>query len=94
MKIDTKQIVNNLAGKAYQSDEKDLTLGAVIAESLASSGTGGKMKIYILAQKAYTSDSIEVDEADMSLIKRCVEECKSYNNVILGQALAMLEEAK
>ncbi len=71
-----------------------IIVGMVVAEALAGDRTGGKMKLFLLAQKAFDEAELEVDAADLALIKRAVEQCTSYNNVIVGQALAALEEAK
>lgn len=94
MKIKTGEKVLTLKGEAYQQNDQDLLVGHVIAEALAGDRTGGKMKMFLLAQKAYSEAELEVDQADMTLIKKSVEECTSYNNVIIGQVLAKLEEVK
>lgn len=95
MKIKAESRMVTLTGEDYKTgDGKEITLGMVLAEGLASSEAGGKMKSYTLASKLYSGVDVEVDAADMVLIKKAVEECKTYNNLILGQALLMLEEAK
>lgn len=96
MKIDCSQVITTLKGEPYKIDGRELTLGDVVAEALAADQTGGKMKLYALAQKAVKSADMEVDAADLALIKRAVETCRSYqgNAVILGQALEKLEEVK
>lgn len=95
MQIDSKKQLLTLTGKTYETPEKEpLTLGMVIAEALASSETAGKMKSYILAKKFYDQTSVEIDAADLSVIKKSVEACRSYNNLILGQTLSLLEEIK
>lgn len=95
MQIDLKQPISTLAGEPYKTAEgSELTLGNVIAESLATDTTEGKMKLYILAQKAYSEKTMEVDTADLALIKRAIQTNKSYNALILGQAELKLEEIK
>ncbi len=94
MKIETGKIINNLKKEPYKDGDINLTVGMVIAEALAGDRTGGKMKLFLLAQKAFDNETIEVDAADLGLIKHAVEQCVSYNNVIVGQALAAIEEAK
>lgn len=94
MQLDSSIVVNTLTGKPYQGDGEDLIIGKVIAESLATDQTGGKMKMYALAEKCYSGDIFEVDVADLILMKKSVEECKSYNNIILGQTLLALEAVK
>lgn len=95
MKIDASRVLVSLGGEDYtDADGKKLTLGGVLAESLATTTEGGKMKTYTLAQRCYAGGEVEVDAADMALIKKATEACKSYNNLVVGQALALLEEAK
>jgi len=96
MKIQASLPLTNLKGQPYEIGEEKapLTLGAVIAECLATDTTAGKMKIYALATKFYTTDTVEVDSADMIMIKKAVEENKSYGALILGQVLTLLEESK
>lgn len=93
MKIDTGKAIINLKGEDYTSDGKNLTVGHVLAEALAASDMGGKMKLFLLAQKCYAAESVEMDEVDLSLTKKAVEVCKSYNNIIIGQTLLALEAA-
>lgn len=97
MKIPLKKKLINLKGDPFKTSEGDeLTLGLVIAEALISNPSEGKMKMYVLAQKAYTDKDLEVDSADLILIKKIVGEAKIYNgnNAILGQVLLLLEEVK
>lgn len=94
MTLNTKQVLKNLKGEEITSGDEPFTLGTVIANVLSSVESGGKMKLYILAQKAHDQDSIELDAADVALIKNALETSKIYQNVVLGQALVMLEEAK
>ncbi len=95
MKIQLTKTINTLAGQPYQAEVgKDLTLGAVLAEILATDTAGGKMKLFTLAQKAYTEKEMDVDQADFSLIKSAVEKTQAYpgNAIIIGQVLEVLEK--
>lgn len=96
MKIKLSQEIKTLTGDSYKTESGPLTLGVVIAEALTTDQTLGKMKAFALAQKAYSGKEMEVDAADLVVIKKAVEQCKSYNGnpIILGQALTLLEEAK
>ncbi len=95
-KINTAQPINTLAGVQYKdASGNPVTLGMVIAESMAAETTGGKMKIYALATAAYSGKTMEVDDADLALIKRVLETTNVFNSAIInGQALLMLEEVK
>ena len=92
MKINAKQPVLTLKGEQYKSGEEGVTVGSVISDILATDQTGGKMKLFILAKKFYEEKEVELDEADISLVKKAVESCKGWNNVILGQILTILEK--
>lgn len=90
MKINTKNKLKDLAGK-----EIDLTVGEAIGEILAASETGGKMKLFILAQKFYQStEPIEVDKSDLELVKKTIEESKTYKPIVSGQLLVIIEDVK
>lgn len=91
MKINTGKVLMTLKGEPYQADGQDLTVGHVLAEALAGLDAGGKMKLFILAQKCYGAQEVEMDEVDLGLTKKAVEACKTYNNLIVGQALLALE---
>ncbi len=91
MQIQANKVVTTLSGKPYTSDGKELTVGNVIAEALAGDTTGGKFKLYTLAQKFWNEPEVEVDAADLGLIKTAVENTKTYNNIIIGQVLGLLQ---
>lgn len=86
--------MKNFKGDAFKLDGKVLTLGSALSEALAMSREGGKMKLFILAQKLATEKIVEVDKADFELIKKTVEKSEVYANVILGQALMTLDSIK
>lgn len=94
MKINTKIPVLTLSGKPYKgAEDKDLTLGDVLMESLAGSKVGGKMKMYALIDLISKNDVVSVDAADIVMIKKAVEE-SNYNNIVAGQVLLELEAIK
>lgn len=96
MKIDYSQVLYTLAGNPYKVEDKDLTLGDIVAEALATDQSTGKMKLYALAQTAFKKEVCEIDSADLALIKKALEGCPSYtgNALILGQSLELLEKVK
>lgn len=91
MKINAQAPVKTLAGENYKSGDKDISVGSVIADILAQDQTGGKMKLYSLAKRFFDDKEVEIDEADAALVKKAVEESKSYNNIIIGQILLLLK---
>jgi len=86
MKIQTKQFIKNLKG-----EDTDLKVGEAISNILLSAKEGGKMKMFVLAQDLYSKEEVELDEADLALVKRAVESCEIYNNLVTGQLLVMLK---
>lgn len=90
-KIDLTQNLFNLKGEPFKNDEQPFTLGEFLASVLSIAPEGGKMKLYSLAKRAATEETIEVDSADLALLKQSVESAKGYNNVIAGQALEILD---
>lgn len=89
MKINCKIILKDLNRK-----DIDLTFGQALGQILVNSSTKGGMKIYILADKLANEKLLEIDIADLSLIKKEVEETKVYNNLIIGQCQLLLEDIK
>lgn len=94
MKINTKQTLKNLAGNDIKTlEDKVLTVGESISNILLSAKEGGKMKLYVMAQKFYTDEEIEVDDADLTLVTKAIESTESgYTALITGQLLILLSK--
>ena len=48
------------------------------------------MKYFILAQKFYTGKEVDLDTADLELVKKAIEKTDQYNNLVNGQLLLLL----
>jgi len=103
MKIKTNETIKDLKGKGIKMPSKDnldkdskedFTVGEALSNILVAHKAGGKMKMYILAQKCATQKEFDVDKADLSLIKEAVENTAQYNNLVNGQLLVMLDGVK
>jgi len=97
MKINTKIAIKDLAGNPIptgKDDKTDFTLGMALSNILVDTTKGGKMKLFILAQKIYSDEEVEIDEADLAIIKSAVEETENYNNLVNGQILQILSGLK
>lgn len=95
MQINTKIILKNLKGICLENEEKEpFTMGEAISNILLYDKAGGKMKCFILAEKMYKNKSVEIDEADLSLIKESIQRTELYNNIVNGQLLTFIEELK
>lgn len=95
MHINASLKIKTLKGEPFKTVDGDMTLGVVLAEVFANDKTGGKMKMYALAQKFSKGGKVEVDAADLAMIKKAVESSQvQWNNIIMGQALELLEQVK
>ena len=93
MKINTTVVLKTLKGEALQNPDKtEITLGEALGLIMASHEMGGKMKCFILAQKFSTEKEVEVDSADLKLVKEACESTKVFISLVSGQILLILEE--
>lgn len=92
-KINTKKVVTNFMGVELKNEEgKPFTYGEAISAVLLNAKEGGKMKMFVLGQKFYTEEEVELDEADLSLIKRSLESSEVVSTLVIGQILVYLEK--
>jgi hypothetical protein len=92
MKIILSEVIKTFDGKDIKDGVEPLTLGKALANVLGTSKEGGKMKMFILAEKCYKENEAEFDDADLALIKRTVESSEYYFPIIAGQILKNLEK--
>jgi len=93
MKIKTQTTIKTLKGEDIKDGEdKFFTIGKAMSEIIISSKIGGKMKCFSLAQKFYNDKEVDLDQADMVLVKNLVESTDMYNNLVTGQLLVILSE--
>lgn len=94
MKIKTNQVLVNLGGEPLKDSEGEMTLGKALANIVISAKEGGKMKLFILGQKLFTEKELEVDSADLNLLKQAVKNTEIYTALVAGQVEMLLEEVK
>lgn len=95
MKIKTKDPIVDLSGKETKGEDgKIFTIGRAISDILLAAKEGGKMKLFVMAQKFHTEKEVELDNADLELIKKSVETSSVYNNLVTGQILVGLSKLK
>lgn len=95
--IDLKKVLLTLDGKEIENNnKKPFTIGEALANICLASQNEGKMKMYVLAQKFFSQNKIDLDAGDFSMIKRIVETEKGIyaSALIQGQILVILEEIK
>ena len=94
MKINANTGVMLLDGKTpLKQNDIDLTVGHANATCLVNSD-GEPIKTYELAKKFNDGVTIEVDTADLKLVKEAVTKYPNYNALVKGQVLVMLEGVK
>jgi len=59
---------------------------------LLSDKTGGKMKLYVLATKFSQDKEVELDKADLELVRNAVSKTEIYNALVAGQIEVILSE--
>ena len=95
MKLNLKTQLKNLAGEPLMNGKEVLTLGEALSNILVSSKTKGGMKIFLLAKKCFEESELEIDKADLALIKNEVKTSDAYAGVLVqGQVELLLEEIK
>lgn len=96
MKINAGKIMKNLAGVVMQdASGAEFTIGKAIANILIANHEKpvDHFRIYKLSEKLWKASEIEIEDADMVLIKEMVAACKTYNSLVLGQVLQEFYEA-
>ena len=94
MKINTKQVLTGFDSKPLPSENGDLTVSAVISKCLGAEKSPDPLKAFILAQKFYTQDEVEVDASDKIFIKEAMRSSQFWTPLVIGQILIILDEAK
>lgn len=92
MKIEANRALTNFDGKPLQNGAEEFKVGHALANILVSAQANGKMKMFVLAKRFYDEKSVELDDADLSLVKKLVEETAVYNTLVTGQILLLLEK--
>lgn len=78
-----------------KNDNREVTLGEVLANILLAAEEGGKMKLFLLAKKFHEGEEVEIDAADLALIKSVVARSKIYSGALVtGQVELLLSEVK
>jgi len=99
MKINLKETLKSLAGDILVDEKGDqITFGKVLANMMISFKEGGayemdKMKLFVLAQKMYSDDSMDIDDADLIKVRSVVSNDRMYSPMIAGQIMMALSKA-
>lgn len=94
MKVKSNTKLYALDGKTCLThDAGDLTVGVAIANALIQS-KGDSIKAYELALKFHAGKEVEVDVADLKIVKEAIHLYPNYNALVKGQILIFLEKTK
>jgi hypothetical protein len=96
MKILTTTVIKTLKGEPFKDGTDDLTVGVAIANILSFDEAGGRHKTYVLSKKFMDAgDVVEVDSADLAIIKKACETTKFYQtSAVTGFIIEVLENVK
>lgn len=90
MKVDLSAFILGLDGKKAG----DHTLGKILAGDLVSTADGPAIKFYDWAVKLYDGGVIEVDAADLEVLKKRVESSQGLTVLTKAQLLKALNLAR
>ena len=95
MKIKSSTPLLDMEGKEMTDGKSPFTIGVALANILLVDESGGKMKLFSLAQDFYKNDEVSLDVSDFALVKSATERTKAYQNALItGQILTYLESVK
>lgn len=97
MKLKTNTVLKSLKGEAFKDGADDLTVGIALSNILDydKDKTGGKYKLFILAKKLMESKEIDIDAADLGILKKAVDSTEAYrSNILLGSLIEVLDGVK
>lgn len=89
MTINTKTVIKTPDGESYKDGESDLTLGKVIASTLAITKSNDPWKSYKLTND-FLKDTVELKAEDIVFIKEIMKDAE-WLPYIIGQVFEILE---
>ena len=90
------KIQTNVHIKELDNTEAALTIGKALANIILLS-KNDPLRSYLMAQKLYSNESVELTKADFEWIKKTVTDhgCEFYQNALVsGQLLIALSDSK
>lgn len=95
MKLKTNTVIKTLKGQPFKDGVDEVTVGTALSNIMSFDKGAGKFKGYILAKKLMEGKDIDIDKADLALIKKAVETTEVYaSNILLGFLIETLDEIK
>jgi hypothetical protein len=83
----------NLAGKPFLSpEEKEITIGSVLAPSLSDHNQGDPLKFFSWAVTIFNGGDLSLDKSDVITLKEFITTTLSLNNLAKAQILDIINE--
>lgn len=84
----------DLSGKALKdpSDDSDLTLGRILANSLVSQAKGDAMKYLDWGRRMYAGDPVNLDRSDVKTLQEFINTSEQLTVLAKGQLLDILDK--
>jgi hypothetical protein len=86
--------LKDLSGAAIMEDKKPLTIGKLLARSLANQAKGDSLKLYGWAMKMYNCEKLNLDKSDIKVLTEFVESSEAITILAKGQIMELLTAAK
>ena len=91
--LDFNQSLNGLDGNAVKDgDDKEITLGKLLATQLASANKGDALKLFNWAQKCYNGDKLDLDPSDSSTLKEFIKSSEALTVLAKAQLLSVFKD--
>lgn len=91
--LDFNKQLLGLDGKPVKDiDDKDITIGKLLAGQLAGSNKGDALKLFTWAQKVYNGEPLELDPSDTSTLKDFVKNSEQLTVLAKAQILGVFKD--
>jgi hypothetical protein len=95
MILNLKTTLKGFDGENLKDGQDLLTTGLALSKIITLGKTEGKMKLYILGEKFFKDATIDLDAADLNLVKEELKTTQVYiNAIVTGQLEQILSELK
>lgn len=86
--------IKTLAGDSIPDGKDNLTVGAIVASILSTERFPNikPLKAYALAQRFFSSETIELDDSDLSDVLAAVEANEKWIPLVLAQVIQELKK--
>lgn len=91
--LDFNQTLKGLDGEAVKDmDGKEITVGKLLAQQLASSNKGDAIKLFTWAQKVYGGEKLDLDKSDEGTLKEFIKNNEALTVLAKAQLLSVFKD--